>query len=209
MYELFTKDARAVMSLANEEAQRRYHEYVGTEHVLYAILKMDTCNACIVLKQLTNTDDTRSELDKIIINGPDMITIGKVPSTPRTRKVIELAMQWGRKRSTTLFDTDDLLLGLIEENDGVAAQVLMNRGVTVGAVRNTLKKLGIRFQDNPPEKELRSSVAEQGAGTLQEELALLKQLIGAPSISDAETIWRARLFIRYIKATDRILKGEI
>ena len=97
MYERFTDRARKVMQLANQEAQRFNHEYVGTEHVLLGLVKEGSGVAANVLKNLdVDLRKIRVEVEKIVQSGPDMVTMGKLPQTPRAKKVIEYAIEEAR-----------------------------------------------------------------------------------------------------------------
>ena len=90
MYERFTDRARKVMQLANQEAQRFNHEYIGTEHILLGLVKEGSGVAANVLKNLDiDLRKIRLEVEKIVQSGPDMVTMGKLPQTPRAKKVIE------------------------------------------------------------------------------------------------------------------------
>ena len=90
MYERFTDRARKVMQLANQEAQRFNHEYIGTEHMLLGLVKEGTGVAANVLKNLdVDLRKIRLEVEKLVQSGPEMITMGKLPQTPRAKKVIE------------------------------------------------------------------------------------------------------------------------
>ncbi|MFO0003241.1 MAG: Clp protease N-terminal domain-containing protein, partial [bacterium] len=97
MYERFTDRARKVMQLANQEAQRFNHEYIGTEHILLGLVKEGSGVAANVLKNLdVDLRKIRIEVEKIVQTGPDMVTMGKLPQTPRAKKVIEYAMDEAR-----------------------------------------------------------------------------------------------------------------
>jgi ATP-dependent Clp protease ATP-binding subunit ClpC len=125
MYERFTDRARKVMQLANQEAQRFNHEYIGTEHILLGLVKEGGGIAATVLKNL-NIDlrKIRLEVEKKVQSGPDMVTLGKLPQTPRAKKVIELAIEAARKRTNNYVGTEHILLGLLAEKEGVAYDVL-------------------------------------------------------------------------------------
>src|SRR5437588_2667795 len=93
MYERFTDRARKVMQLANQEAQRYNHEYIGTEHILLGIVKEGSGTAAHVLKNLDiDLRKIRLEVEKIVGSGPDVVTMGRLPQTPRAKKVIEYAI---------------------------------------------------------------------------------------------------------------------
>ncbi len=136
MFERFTDRARKVMALANQEAQRFNHEYVGTEHVLLGLVKEGQGVAANVLHNLqVDLKKIRLEVEKIVKSGPAMVTMGKLPQTPRAKKVIEFAIEEARNLGHNYVGTEHLLLGLLREHDGVAAQVLMNLGLKLDEVR--------------------------------------------------------------------------
>ena len=142
MYERFTDRARKVMQLANQEAQRFNHEYIGTEHILLGLVKEGSGVAANVLKNLeVDLRKIRLEVEKIVQSGPDMVTMGKLPQTPRAKKVIEYAMEEARNLNHNYVGTEHLLLGLIREQEGVAAQVLMNLGLKLEDVREEVLSL--------------------------------------------------------------------
>lgn len=142
MYERFTDRARKVMQLANQEAQRFNHEYIGTEHVLLGLVKEGSGVAANVLKNLdVDLRRIRNEVEKIVQSGPDMVTMGKLPQTPRAKKVIEYAMEEARNLNHNYVGTEHLLLGLLRESEGVAAQVLMNLGLKLEDVREEVLNL--------------------------------------------------------------------
>jgi ATP-dependent Clp protease ATP-binding subunit ClpC len=142
MYEKFSDRARKVMQLANQEAQRRNHEYVGTEHILMGIAKEGSGVAVAILKNLDiDFCKIRLEVDKIIQDGPEMITLGKLPKTPRAKKVIEYAMEESIKFGHNYVGTEHILLGCLVEREGVAAQVLENLGLTVDILKTEIINL--------------------------------------------------------------------
>ncbi len=142
MYERFTDRARKVMQLANQEAQRFNHEYIGTEHMLLGLVKEGTGVAANVLKNLdVDLRKIRLEVEKLVQSGPEMITIGKLPQTPRAKKVIEYSMEEARNLNHNFVGTEHLLLGLLREHEGVAAQVLMNLGLKLEDVREEVLNL--------------------------------------------------------------------
>jgi ATP-dependent Clp protease ATP-binding subunit ClpC len=142
MYERFTDRARKVMQLANQEAQRFNHEYIGTEHVLLGLIKEGSGVAANVLKNLDiDLRKIRLEVEKLVQSGPDMVTMGKLPQTPRAKKVIEYAMEEARNLGHNYVGTEHILLGLLREQEGVAAQVLMNLGLKLEDVREEVLNL--------------------------------------------------------------------
>ena len=142
MYERFTDRARKVMQLANQEAQRFNHEYIGTEHMLLGLVKEGTGVAANVLKNLdVDLRKIRLEVEKLVQSGPEMITMGKLPQTPRAKKVIEYSMEEARQLAHNFVGTEHILLGLLREQEGVAAQVLMNLGMKLEDVREEVLNL--------------------------------------------------------------------
>jgi ATP-dependent Clp protease ATP-binding subunit ClpC len=124
------------MQLANQEAQRFNHEYVGTEHLLLGLIKEGSGVAANVLKNL-NIDlrKIRHEVEKLVRSGPDTITMGRLPQTPRSKKVLEYAVEEARNLNHNYVGTEHILLGLLREQEGVAAQVLQNLGLQLEEVR--------------------------------------------------------------------------
>ncbi len=142
MFERFTDRARKVMALANQEAQRFNHEYIGTEHILLGLVKEGSGVGANVLKNLdVDLRKVRLEVEKLVKSGPDMVTMGKLPQTPRAKKVIEYAIEEARNLNHNYVGTEHLLLGLLREQDGVAAQVLMNLGLKLEEVREEVLNL--------------------------------------------------------------------
>src|SRR3954454_18656283 len=156
MYERFTDRARKVMQLANQEAQRFNHEYVGTEHVLLGLVKEGSGVAANVLKNLdVDLRKIRVEVEKIVQSGPDIVSMGKLPQTPRAKKVIEYAIEEARNLNHNYVGTEHLLLALLREQEGVAAQVLMNLNLKLEEVReevlNLLGQGRAAEKSSPPE----------------------------------------------------------
>jgi ATP-dependent Clp protease ATP-binding subunit ClpC len=144
MYERFTDRARKVMQLANQEAQRFNHEYIGTEHILLGLVKEGSGVAANVLKNLdVDLRKIRLEVEKIVQTGPggDQVVLGKLPHTPRAKKVIEYSVEEARNLNHNYVGTEHLLLGLLREQEGVAAQVLMNLGLKLEDVREEVLNL--------------------------------------------------------------------
>ncbi|MDK1030567.1 MAG: Clp protease N-terminal domain-containing protein, partial [Planctomycetia bacterium] len=149
MFERFTDRARKVMALAQQEAQRFNHEFVCTEHVLLGLVKEGSGVAANVLRSLdVDLKKVRFEVEKLVKSGPDMVTMGKLPHTPRARKVIEYAIEEARHLGHNYVGTEHILLGLLREQDSVAAQVLMNLGLRLDEVRmEVMNILGAAAQE--------------------------------------------------------------
>jgi len=158
MFERFTDRARKVMALANQEAQRFNHEYIGTEHILLGLVKEGSGVGANVLKNLdVDLRKVRIEVEKLVKSGPDMVTMGKLPQTPRAKKVIEYAIEEARNLNHNYVGTEHLLLGLLREHDGVAAQVLMNLGLKLDEVREeVLNLLGAGVESEEPQAQEKS-----------------------------------------------------
>ena len=165
MYERFTDRARKVMQLANQEAQRFNHEYIGTEHVLLGLIKEGSGVAANVLKNLDiDLRKIRMEVEKLVQSGPDMVTMGKLPQTPRAKKVIEYSMEEARNLNHNYVGTEHILLGLLREQEGVAAQVLMNLGLKLEDVREEVLNLLGHGMDEGSERSGMGGRATAGAG---------------------------------------------
>jgi ATP-dependent Clp protease ATP-binding subunit ClpC len=166
MYERFTDRARKVMQLANQEAQRFNHEYIGTEHILLGLVKEGSGVAANVLKNLdVDLRKIRMEVEKIVQSGPDMVTMGKLPQTPRAKKVIEYSMEEARNLNHNYVGTEHILLGLLREQEGVAAQVLMNLGLKLEDVREEVLNLLGHGMETSESGERAVSSASGGTST--------------------------------------------
>ncbi|MHC4517159.1 MAG: Clp protease N-terminal domain-containing protein, partial [Planctomycetota bacterium] len=161
MFERFTDRARKVMALANQEAQRFNHEYIGTEHILLGLVKEGSGVGATVLKNLdVDIKKLRLEVEKLVKSGPDMVTMGKLPQTPRAKKVIEYAIEEARALNHNYVGTEHILLGLLRESEGIAAQVLMNLGLKLEDVRQeVLNLLGAGVEDAPSDLGLKMGPA--------------------------------------------------
>ncbi len=143
MFERFTEKAIKVIMLAQEEARRLGHNFVGTEQVLLGLIGEGTGVAAKTLKSMGVTlKDARAEVEKIIGRGSGFVAV-EIPFTPRAKRVLELSWDEARQLGHNYIGTEHLLLGLIREGEGVAARVLENLGVDLNKVRsNVVKMLG-------------------------------------------------------------------
>src|SRR5579871_2020525 len=165
MYERFTDRARKVMQLANQEAQRFNHEYIGTEHILLGLVKEGSGVAANVLKNLDiDLRKIRLEVERIVQHGPggDQVVMGRLPHTPRAKKVIEYSIEEARNLNHNYVGTEHLLLGLLREKEGVAAQVLMNLGLKLDDVREEV--LNLLGHNMPNENEGGREGGREGGG---------------------------------------------
>ena len=136
MFERFTDRARHVLQLANQEAQRCNCTYIDTEHILLGLIVEGSGVAATVLKNL-NVDlgKVRLDVEDLIQSRPGLATTGKLPQTPRAKKVIEYSMEEARNMGCNYVGTEHILLGLLREQEGVAVQVLMKAGLGLESVR--------------------------------------------------------------------------
>jgi ATP-dependent Clp protease ATP-binding subunit ClpA len=153
MYERFTDRARKVMQLANQESHRFRHEYIGTEHILLGLVAEGSGIAANVLLNLDiSLTEVRRQVDQIVQCGPSEVPpAARLPQTPRAQKVIEYAVEEARNLNHNYVGTEHLLLGLLREPEGVAAEVLRNLGLNLADVREeVLNLLGHNLPDLPP-----------------------------------------------------------
>lgn len=143
----FTERVRKVLALAREEAARLRHEYVGTEHILLGLVREGEGVAAAVLRDLhIDPDEIRESVEAQVKKGIAAITRVDLPYTSRAKKVLELAMSEANDLDHQYVGTEHLLLGLVREERGVAAQTLTARGVDLASVRaETLRLLGQRL----------------------------------------------------------------
>jgi ATP-dependent Clp protease ATP-binding subunit ClpC len=154
MFEHFTERARKVMQLADQEAQRLNHEYVGTEHLLLGLVKEGSGTGANVLRNLdVDLRKIRNEVEKIVQAGPQMVAKGALPQTPRAKRVIEFAIEEARSLNHNYVGTEHLLLGLLREQEGVAAQVLVNLNLKLEDVREEVLNLLCQGMDPSVENE--------------------------------------------------------
>jgi len=141
-YASFTDAARKVMKSANHEAQRLNHEYIGTEHILLGLIKEGSGVAAKVLSNREiDLQKIRLETEKLVLHGPDMVTMGPLPQTPRAKKVIDFALEEARNLNHNYVDTEHLLLGLLREQEGVACKVLTKLGLKLEDARAEILEL--------------------------------------------------------------------
>ena len=165
MFDRFTDRAKKVMNLARQEAQRFNHEYLGTEHILLGLVQEGSGVAANVLRNM-NIDlaKIRTEVEKLVKTGPSMVTMGQLPFTPRAKKVLELSMEEAGNLGHNYIGTEHLLLGLIKENEGIAAKVLTNLGVKLEDVREeVLEFLGAEHGEEEEEEQSEQPIGGQQA----------------------------------------------
>ncbi len=153
MFERFTERARQVVVLAQDEARTLKHNYIGTEHILLGLLREEEGLAARVLDSLDITvEEVRAQVARIVGQG-DEVTTGQIPFTPRAKKVLELALREALSLGHNYIGTEHILLGLVRENEGVAARILLDFDADAEKIRNEI----IRMLSGPGRR--------QGAGT--------------------------------------------
>jgi ATP-dependent Clp protease ATP-binding subunit ClpA len=140
--EKFTSRAITSLALANQEAQRFNHEYIGSEHLLLGLIKEGSGIAQAVLKHF-NFDLTKARLsiEKLVKSGPEMVTMGKLPYTPRAKKALEVAAEIAVKSGHNFIGTEHLLLGLLSDPDSLAVKAIQADGIKVTDIIDSIKNL--------------------------------------------------------------------
>ena len=151
IFDRFTERAKKVLGLARREAQDMNHDYIGTEHLLLGLIREGGGVAANVLRNLgVDIERIREEVGRYMQPGPSMKVMGKLPFTPRVKKVLELSLEEAIELGHNYIGTEHLLLGLIRENDGVAAHVLLDLGLRLEEVRDAVLEL---LGSPPPSSE--------------------------------------------------------
>ncbi len=181
MFERFTKRARRVVVLAQEEARMLNHSYIGTEHLLLGLLHEGTGVAATALTSLgISLQAARREVEAIIGRGQEPPS-GHVPFTPRAKKVLELSLREALQLGHNYIGTEHLLLGLIQEGDGVAAQVLVKLGADLNRVRQQVIEL------LPGHQDWDDADAPSQADLLNRRLAAIERWVGMrPDLDDLD-----------------------
>ena len=148
----FSPQVRKVLGGARDEAGRFHHEYVGTEHLLLALIREEDGGSATILRDLDIAPERiRQQLEETLRPGPDVGTGPDLPYTSRAKKVLELAIEECSRSNAVLFDTEHLLVGLCAEEKGIAAQVLAWAGLTTDVARDAVSCItGTTVQPPPP-----------------------------------------------------------
>ena len=142
MFDRFTERVRKVIQLAREEATRFNHDYIGPEHLLLGLVKEGEGIAASALSNLgVDLKSLRLEVEKLVEQGPATLSVGDIPFNPQAKKVLELAVEEARKFNHNYIGTEHLLLGLLREGEGIAAQVLENMRVDLSRVHREIERL--------------------------------------------------------------------
>jgi ATP-dependent Clp protease ATP-binding subunit ClpC len=142
VFERFTERAKQVVVLAQDEARALKHNYIGTEHILLGLLREEEGLAARVLESLDITvEEVRAQVARIIGPGDEPIVSGQIPFTPRAKKVLELSLREALSLKHTYIGTEHILLGLVRENEGVAARILLDFGADAEKIRNEIMRV--------------------------------------------------------------------
>ena len=183
VFERFTERARQVVVLAQDEARALKHNYIGTEHILLGLLREEEGLAARVLESLDITvEEVRAQVARIVGQG-DEVTTGQIPFTPRAKKVLELALREALSLGHNYIGTEHILLGLVRENEGVAARILLDFDADAEKIRNEI----IRMLSGPGRRQ-------QGSGQSSGEKSKSSQAARPvrPQPYAARRRWQAR-----------------
>ena len=145
MFEKFTERGRKVIIYAKEEAEKRQNDYLGTEHLLLALLREEDSLPVIILKKLgLSADEVRIEVERNLPSGTNVLTFGDIPFTPRAKKVLELAVEEARLLGHSYIGSEHLLIGMIREEEGIAGKILRSLGANLLSARQLSINLGMR-----------------------------------------------------------------
>jgi ATP-dependent Clp protease ATP-binding subunit ClpC len=166
MFERFTHRARRVVVLAQEESRLLGHNHIGTEHILLGLVREGDGVAAIALQRLgIELELVRKRVEEIIGRGEGVPSMAHIPFTPRAKKVLELSLREALGLGHNYIGTEHILLGVVREGEGVAAQVLVEVGATLDRVRHQVTQLlsgGARDLPHAPPEE---GLGERAAGT--------------------------------------------
>ena len=194
MFERFTDRARRVVVLAQDEARRLDHNYIGTEHLLLGLIREGEGVAAKALEALgISLDTVRQQVEQIIGQGQQAPS-GHIPFTPRAKKVLELSLRESQQMGHNYIGTEHILLGLIHPGDGVARQVLVKLGADPNRVRQQVIRL---LQEHSAEESVSARSAAQELRLLpavksrleaaEQRLTAIEQRVGTgPDISDLD-----------------------
>ena len=188
MFERFTEKARRVVVLAAEEARLLEHNYVGTEHVLLGLLRVnDLGGALLVARGLTH-DEARARVEATGRPSRAAPLEGHLPFTPRAKKALELSLREALQLGDDFIGSEHLLIGLLREEEGLAAEILHEQGVQLGEVRRGVSRLDRatrRGSDDGPEVV---TIAAEGLDHLRAEIARLRDLLERHGIDPDEPL---------------------
>ena len=183
-FDKFTAGAKRVLVLAQEEAQRFNHNYIGTEHLLLGLVRVEEGQAVTVLRDLNAGPDRVRHAVEAVVGRGDRMVIGDISLTPRAKKAIELTVEEARRLNRNHIDTEHLLLGLVREGEGVAAGVLTSLGLDLEQVREAVVRAANQADAGPtpaggpvvrprPEDATASTPTTPGSGPADQPVARL------------------------------------
>jgi ATP-dependent Clp protease ATP-binding subunit ClpA len=185
VFERFTDRARRVVVLAQEEARMLNHNYIGTEHILLGLVRERDGVAAKALGSLSiGLNAVRREVEEIIGQGQAAPT-GHIPFTPRAKKVLELSLREALQLGHNYIGTEHILLGLIREGEGVAAQVLQKLGADLNRVRQTVIQLLSGYAAGAEVRKVEGGAEMEVSAEMEVELATETAPIAVPSAEDA------------------------
>jgi len=153
MFEKFTDRGRKIIIYAREEAEKRQNDYLGTEHLLLAILREDDSLPIIILRKMgLSIEELYMEIERNLPSGTNILTFGDIPFTPRAKKVLELAVEEARLLGHNYIGSEHLLLGLIREEEGIAGKILRNFGANLLGARQLTINLSLKTHTHVREK---------------------------------------------------------
>jgi ATP-dependent Clp protease ATP-binding subunit ClpC len=153
MFEKFTERGRKVIIYAKEEAEKRQNDYLGTEHLLLAILREEDGLPVAIMKRMGITrEEIRMDVERNLPQGTDLMTFEDIPFTPRAKKVLELAVEEARLLGHNYIGSEHILLGLIREEEGIGGKILRNLGANLLGARQLTINFSIRTHTNIKEK---------------------------------------------------------
>jgi ATP-dependent Clp protease ATP-binding subunit ClpC len=179
MFERFTDRARRVVVLAQDEARGLNHNWIGTEHLLLAVLREGHGVGAKALESMQiSLDATRQQVESIIGRGQGTVGAGHIPFTPRGKKVLELSLREALQLGHNYIGTEHILLGLIREGDGVAAQVLVKLGADLNRVRQQVIQLLHGYQGTQPALSAIGEELGDRLASMAARLAVIERRLG-------------------------------
>src|SRR5438270_11235829 len=143
-FERFSENSKAVLTLAQDQAERSHHTYIGTEHLLLGLMAEGHALAASARERMAVTlADLRADVEKLLRNAPHESRVKEIVPTSRVKRVIELAFEEARREGMSQVETSHLLIALLQEAEGIAAHVLADRGVTLERVHTEVAGLRV------------------------------------------------------------------
>jgi ATP-dependent Clp protease ATP-binding subunit ClpC len=179
MFERFTDRARRVVVFAQEEARGLNHNWIGTEHLLLAVIREGQGVGARALESMqVSLDAARQQVESIIGRGQELVSDGHIPFTPRAKKVLELSLREALQLGHDYIGTEHILLGLIREGDGVAAQVLVNLGCDLNRTRQQVIRLLHGHQGRQPALSTIGEELGDRLASMAARLAVIERMLG-------------------------------